>query len=57
MGGRRWSLVEARREDQKVLLITRLAYLEVIILDARQIEQHMHDGHFFSMLTQYVHVQ
>ena len=57
MAGRRWSLVEGRREDQKLLLIIRLAYLEVIMLEAGQIEQHMHDDHFFDMLTSYVHVQ
>ena len=40
MGGKRWSLVEGRREDQKVPLITRLAYLEVVILDAGHIEEY-----------------
>ena len=40
----------------KLLLIIRLAYLEVVVLDLGQIEQHMHDDHFFAMLTHYVHV-
>ena len=47
--------MEGRREGQKLLLIIRLAYLEVVISDDGQIKQKIHDDHFFAMLTSYVH--